>query len=163
MDNIVFKRNYMGEEHSLKLCINENNAYFISESARDYIHFQTKIFERLPKIIIEKDKETFERVVPKLDKFTQDHSGIIEATVDYKKWDSHIIMLLPFMEFDSKDDFELFSDITQNSHSFSISVTDEGLLRVYILINYFDEIVFEDEKMAELVIEVAEEIENEKL
>ncbi len=159
MDNIIFKRNYMGEDYDLsKNSRTDEHEPFISESAFECIQFQVEVLKRLPKIIIQKDKETFERIVPKLNNFTKAHRGIIEATIDYNQYCSYIIMLLPFMELDSKDDLTLFTDIAQNCHNLLFSVTDEGLLRVYILINYFDEIEVEDKELAKIILEVAQEM-----
>lgn len=70
--------------------------------------------------------------------------GTIEATVDYQKWESHIIMVLPLLEFYRDSDKGLFLDILKNSHGFNVTATEDGKVRLYILINYFQEIMPKD-------------------
>lgn len=141
MENFVFKKGYSKEDD----CIDEKDVtsedIVPSSIVREYIKFHNLFMRRLPKIVVKKDKETFERVVPKLDKFAKIFNGSIEATVDYEKWDSHIVMTLPFFEIVRDEERELFLDILKNSHGFNITTTEDGKVRIYILINYFEEIM----------------------
>jgi len=53
-------------------------------------------------------------------------------------------VVLPFFEIYKPEDAELFIDIFQNSHSFNVTATDDGNVRIYIMINYFNEIMPKD-------------------
>ncbi len=145
MENYVFKKDYLKETNS-RIPKDELTPEDILPSplARDYLKFHNEFMRRLPKIVVQNDKETFERVVPKLNEFAKRLHGTIEATVDYQKWESHIIMVLPLLEFYRDSDKELFLDILKNSHGFNVTATEDGKVRLYILINYFQEIMPKD-------------------
>lgn len=144
MENYVFKKDYSIDRDCDEK--KEATAEDLVPSAmiREYIKFHTEFMRRLPKIVVKKDKETFERVVPKLNKLAQILKGSIEATVDYEKWDSHIIMTFPFFEVTRDEERELFADIMKNCHNFNVTTTEDGKVRIYILINYFEEIMPND-------------------
>ncbi len=141
MENYVFKKDYSKEDD----CIDEKEItaedIVPSPIAREYIKFHNSFMRRLPKIVVQKDKETFERVVPKLNELAKLLNGTIEATIDYEKWDSHIVMTLPFFEIARDEERKLFLDIFENSNGFNITATEDGKVRIYILINYFEEIM----------------------
>jgi len=141
MDNYVFKRDYSRDDEFDNESEVTAEDLLPSSMVRDYLKFHTEFMRRLPKIIVQKDKETFERVVPKLNRLAKLLNGTIEATVDYEKWDSHIILTMPMFELVRDEEREIFADVIQNSHCFNITTTEDGKVRMYILINYFEEIM----------------------
>lgn len=102
---------------------------------------------RIPKAIIPSDALTFERLLPKLDKFTELGKGTIRAVIDYYIWESYIEIYLPFLEFCTDEDFKLLQDISRNTNSFTVYSTEDGGVRLWILIHYFDEIYELDEDL----------------
>lgn len=95
---------------------------------------------RIPKAIIPADALTFERLLPKLDKFTELGKGVIRAVIDYYMWESYIEIYLKHLEFCTEEDFLLLQDISRSTNSFTVYSTEDGGIRLWILIHYFDEI-----------------------
>lgn len=60
---------------------------------------------RIPKAIIPNDAITFERLIPKLDKFTELGKGTMRAVIDYYMWESYIEIYLPHLVFCREEEF----------------------------------------------------------
>jgi len=144
MEDFIFKKDYTRKRDTIPAAEATAEDILPSPVAREYLEFHTAFMRRLPKYIVPKDKETFERVLPKLNNLAKRLGGSIEAKVDYHKWLSQIVVVLPFFEIYKPEDAELFIDIFQNSHSFNVTATDDGNVRIYIMINYFNEIMPKD-------------------
>ena len=102
---------------------------------------------RIPKAIIPNDAITFERLLPKLDKFTKLGKGTIRAVIDYYMWESYFEICLNHLDFFTEEDFLLLQDISRNTNSFTVYSTEDGGVRLWILIHYFDDIYELDEEM----------------
>lgn len=102
---------------------------------------------RIPKAIIPNDAITFERLLPKLDKFTELGKGTIRAVIDYYMWESYFEIYLKHLEFFTEEDFLLLQDISRNTNSFTVYSTEDGGVRLWILIHYFDDIYELDEEV----------------
>lgn len=102
---------------------------------------------RIPKAIIPADALTFERLLPKLDKFTELGKGTIRAVIDYYMWESYFEIYLKHLEFFTEEDFLLLQDISRNTNSFTVYSTEDGGVRLWILIHYFDDIYELDKEM----------------
>ena len=162
MENYVFKKDYSKDTDACSVDVAESDDIFSSPMIREYLKFHSAFMRKLPKIVVPKDQMTFERLVPKLDELAKKFTGTIEATVDYQQWDSHIIMTLPFFELARDEDRELFMDIAQNTHAFNITATENGNVRIYIMINYFQEIMPKDwDDLNDIADEVILDMEDE--
>ena len=162
MENYVFKKDYSKDTDACSVDVAESDDIFSSPMIREYLKFHGAFMRKLPKIVVPKDQMTFERLVPKLDELAEKFNGTIEATVDYQQWDSHIIMTLPFFELARDEDRELFMDIAQNTHAFNITATENGNVRIYIMINYFQEIMPKDwDDLNDIADEVIIDMEDE--
>lgn len=53
----------------------------------------------LPKTVVEKDKDTYERLLKRCDEMAKIHGGKIYGIVDFENYDSRIVLTLPFFEF----------------------------------------------------------------
>lgn len=153
MENYVFKRDYTEQSIAPEDITAEDLAP--NPMVRSYLKFYSEFMSRVPKVIVPKDKETFDRLVPKLDEFAKKFQGTIEAGIDYKHWHSYIDLILPFFEIATKEDAELMKDIAQNAQDFCVEAHGSNSVRVHIMIHYFEDIMPND--MNEL-IEIAQSI-----
>ena len=140
MENIVFERNYElpKEEDTLSSAIFER-AFAPGGFFEEY----TKKMDAIPKVIVPEDKANYEYLLERCNGFAQKHHGSIRGVVDYRHWDSHIELFLPMLEFDDEEDMELLRDIGQKAHYLSVT-HENGKYRVYILINYFQELMSDE-------------------
>lgn len=93
----------------------------------------------IPKVIVQKDKQAYEELLPKLDALAKRWHGKIKGIVDYERWDSHIYITLPFFEFSSEQEHALLRELNERAHSLTFTVED-GAIRLSVTINYFEEI-----------------------
>ena len=98
------------------------------------------IMRSIPKVIVPEDKKNYEELLQKLDSFAKRRCGMIRGIVNYEKFDSHIYITLPFFEFSHKEEHELLAELESKAHSLTFTVTDDGMIQLSIMINYFDEI-----------------------
>ena len=62
-------------------------------------------------------------------------------------WESYFEIYLKHLEFFTKEDFLLLQDISRNTNSFTVYSTEDGGVRLWILIHYFDDIYELDEEV----------------
>lgn len=98
------------------------------------------IMRSIPKVIVPEDKKNYEELLQKLDFLAKRRGGMIRGIVNYEKFDSHIYITLPFFEFSHKEEHELLAELESKAHSLTFTVTDDGMIQLSIMINYFDEI-----------------------
>ena len=98
------------------------------------------IMRRLPKVIVPQDKMHYEDLLLKLDAFAKRRHGSIRGVVSYDHWDSHIYVTLPFFEFSDKEEHKLLADLESKAHTVTFTVTEDGMIQLAVMINYFDEI-----------------------
>ena len=97
-------------------------------------------FNSSPKMVVPKDKETFYNLLELLKAYAILHHGKMTATVDCEQWFAKFVLILPFVEFTSIEELKLLSYIGERTHNFSVSSTADGKVRMYIKINYFENI-----------------------
>lgn len=98
------------------------------------------IMRSIPKVIVPEDKKNYEELLQKLDFLAKRRGGMIRGIVNYEKFDSHIYITLPFFEFSHKEEHELLAELESKAHSLTFTVTDDGMIQLSIMINYFDEV-----------------------
>ena len=161
MENIVFDRNYE--------LVSENNSFadvvFKQVTAPDgFFASFTKKMDAIPKVIVPEDQANYEYLLERCDRFAQDHHGRIHAVVDYQRFHSEINLYLRMIEFDCEEDMSLLKDIGERAHYVCITPEEDGGFRIHIMINYFQELmtdeqcdylkyetIMENEGMAELL------------
>ncbi|MBR3993791.1 MAG: DUF1273 family protein [Clostridia bacterium] len=97
-------------------------------------------FDSSPKRVIPEDKETFYKLRDLLNVYVLMHHGKMSATVDCEKWYAKIEVFLSFVEFTSIEELVLLRYISEKVQNMTISPTDDGKVRMYIQINYFENI-----------------------
>lgn len=156
MKNEVFERDYAEERRQrVKLKQNSTTAMDIIGHAASSGLFKKygEAMNALPKYIVPEDKKAYEDLLSRLDNLARRMGGKIKGVVDYEKWESYIIVILPFFECASKSDITLLKDIAEKSNSMSIQATEDGNIRIYIMINYFAEIGDTDAILEDVIME----------
>ena len=153
MENYIFRRDYSEQSVAPENITAEDLAP--NPLLRSYLKFYGEFMSKVPKIIVPKDKETFERLVPKLDEFAKRFCGSIEAGIDYTHFHSYIDLILPFFEIATEMDAEILQDIAQNTQDFCVEAHDNNRVRVHIMIHYFEDIMPSD---VNELIEIAKSI-----
>ena len=146
MKNEVYEADYTREP-------NPDEGLGIVGLARDTGFFKAydDLMRSLPKYIVPEDKKNYEELLPKLDALAKRKGGKIKGIVDYKRWDAHIYITLPFFEFVHKDEVELLRELEAKAHSLTFSVTDDGKIRLSVMINYFEEIGDKDNVFSQAI------------
>lgn len=124
---------------------------------REYLNIYTYCKKRVPKSIVQKDKEAYERLLKKCDGMVSLYGGKIEAAVSYDLWQANIRLTLPFVEFCNGPGYELLRDIMENTDTFCIVPCGENQLAADITIDYFEELPIRREKMEALFREACEQ------
>lgn len=139
MENEIYERDYSAvvetpESEKVKAIFDRavSGSFF-----RDY----NAAMDAIPKVIVQKDKENYEYLLSQCEKLAKQWHGRIKGVVDYKKWESHIEMVLPCVEFGTSDELALLRDISEKAHLVTFTTNEEGGITVYIMINYFEELM----------------------
>lgn len=98
------------------------------------------IMRSIPKVIVPEDKKNYEELLLKLDTLAKRRGGMIRGIVNYEKFDSHIYITLPFFEFSHVEEHKLLAELESKAHSLTFTVTDDGMIQLSVMINYFEEI-----------------------
>lgn len=98
------------------------------------------IMRSIPKVIVPEDKKNYEELLQKLDALAKRWGGTIRGIVSYEKFDSHIYITLPFFEFSNEEEHKLLAELESKAHSLTFTVTDDGMIELSVMINYFEEI-----------------------
>lgn len=120
-----------------------------------FFSFYGTLMQQIPKEIIEKDKETYERVLQSCDLYAQRMHGKVYGIVDYEKWESHIYLTVPFLELVDDEDREIWKDIVENVGTICVETTEDGKVRIRILIDYFREVIdpdISDEELRNILV-----------
>lgn len=162
MDDIIFERDYRSKpedeadkRHRMIFDQAVNGGFFDTFKAE---------MEKIPKIIVPEDKANYEYLLDRCDKFAERHRGYVRGVVDYHKWQSEIVMVLPFAEFCDPEDLAFLREIAEKSHSVTFEPDEENGICVRIFICYFDELmtdehedylkysaIMDDEKLASML------------
>lgn len=98
------------------------------------------IMRSIPKMIVPQDKKNYEELLLKLDALAKRRHGSIRGVVSYERWDSHIYVTLPFFEFSDQEEHKLLAELESKAHSLTFTVTEDGMIQLSVMINYFEEI-----------------------
>ena len=142
MENIVFDRNYelFSEDNSFA------DAVYKQITAPDgFFASFTKKMDAIPKVIVPEDQANYEYLLERCDQFAQDHHGRIHAVVDYQHFHSEINLYLRMIEFDCEEDMSLLKDIGERAHYVCITPEEGGGFRIHIMINYFQELMTDEQ------------------
>lgn len=104
-----------------------------------------EIMRSIPKVIVPEDKKNYEELLYKLDTLAKRRGGTIRGIVNYEKFDSHIYITLPFFEFSHEEEHNLLAELESKAHSLTFTVTDDGMIQLSVMINYFEEIADTDD------------------
>lgn len=108
--------------------------------------------KRIPKYIVEEDREAYENLLPQLDAYAKKLHGKIKGVVDYIDWVSHITVEIPHFEVCTREDFALLSDIAAKADNVTFEADKHGGIRLRVRINYFDEIEDTDHVLGECIM-----------
>lgn len=138
MENIIFEQDYTKQAKSPET----ERAEAIFNQAIDGGFFKafTDAMDKIPKVVVQKDKENYEYLLDRLAKVAKRKHGRIRGEVDYQKWDSHIEVFLPFLGFESPEDLALMKEIAEKAHAVTVTPYEDGV-RLYVFINYFQELM----------------------
>ena len=162
MENEIFERDYRGTENKETLSPNQQKIWeYAVESGIFKAYDEAK--RKIPKYIVQKDKETYEHLIFFLDIYAKRKHGKIKGIVDYDKYECHIYVDLPFFEACTPEDLTLLSYMGVRTHNVTFQASENGGIRLSIRINYFDEIedtknvftdcIMKDEKLVEMLME----------
>lgn len=144
MDDIIYERDYRIRKSDTAT---ERSSQIFAQAVKGgFFKTYKDRMDKIPKIIVPKDKENYEYLLERCDEFVNRYHGRIKGIVDYHQWHSEIVMLLPFAEFSGKEDLAFLREISEKSHSVTFEPCEDGGVRVRIFICYFDELISEDEK-----------------
>ena len=142
MDNIVFDRNY---EIASEECDGSDAIYELATAPGGFFESFTKKMAAIPKVIVPEDKVNYEYLLERCDQFAQEHHGRIHAVVDYQHFHSEINLFLRMIEFDCEEDMSLLKDIGEKAHYVCITPEEGGGYRIHIMINYFQELMTDEQ------------------
>ena len=162
MENEIFERDYRRTESNETMSPNEQKIWdYAVESGIFKAYDEAK--RKIPKYIVQKDKETYEHLIFFLDIYAKRKHGKIKGIVDYDKYECHIYVDLPFFEACTPEDLTLLSYMGVRTHNVTFTASEDGGIRLSIRINYFKETenikkvfidrVMEDEKLVEMLME----------
>ena len=98
------------------------------------------------KMVVKEDKQVFEYLLEKLNDYARRHQGTIQATIDCEQWESRIEVYTDFFEIASDEERELLREIAFGTHSFNITAAENGTVRIFLMIRYFEDLENEPEK-----------------
>ena len=162
MENEIFERDYRITEKSKNTSSKKPNIInYAAESG--FFKAYNDAMLKIPKYIVQEDKEAYEDLLFRLDGYAKRKHGKIKGIVDYDKYESHIIVYLPHFEACDPYDFSLLSDIAAKTHNVTFQASEDGGIRLSVRINYFDEIentenvltdcIMKDKKLVQMLTE----------
>ena len=140
MENIIYEKDYSANYQEEK----EMPDVIKLLKEKGFFDFYGTMMNGLPKRVVEKDKETYERVLQKCDLYAQRIHGKVYGIVDYKKWEAHIYLTVPFWEMADEEDRAFWRDIVENVSTVCVESAEDGGVVVKMLINYFEEFLDQD-------------------
>lgn len=166
MENEIFERDYRITEKSKNTSSKKPNIIdYAAESG--FFKAYNDAMLKIPKYIVKEDKEAYENLLFRLDMYANRLGGKIKGIVDYEKYNSHIIVELPHFEASDPEEYALLADIAAKTNIVIFEPSEDGGIRLYIMINYFNEIedadhvltdcIMNDEKLVEMLTEAREE------
>lgn len=137
MESIIYEKDYSITEQKEP----KSPDIFTQLLENGFFDMYGTLIDQLPKKVIEKDKETYERVLHTCDDYAKQWHGKVYGIVDYDKWESHIHLTLPFLEIVSEEDRAFWKDIVDNASTICVENTEDGNVKLKINIDYFEEVL----------------------
>ena len=162
MENEIFERDYRETENKETMSPSQQKIWeYVVESG--LFQAYDDAIRQMPKYIVKKDKDAYERLLSRLNIYARRKHGKIKGIVDYEKYESHIYVELPYFETCFAEDFDLLSEMATKTHNVTFTASEDGGIRLSIRINYFDEVenskyvftdcIMKDKKLVEMLME----------
>lgn len=154
MKNEIFERDYT-EKTTDKGTVKSSKELSIVNFAAESGVFKaySDAMKRVPKYIVQKDREDYENLLPRLDAYAKKLHGKIRGVIDYDDWISHITVEIPHFEACTEEEFALLSDIAAKADNVTFEAGKHGGIRLRVRINYFDEIGNTDDVLGECIMQ----------
>ena len=153
MENIVYEHDYAEEHRKVEERAKQEKDIFDVANDSGFWKAYSEMMDAIPKIIVPEDKAAYEDLLPRLDDLARRLGGKIRGEVRYDKWLSEINVILPYLEFGDEEEYQLFRDLAAKTHLFTVTATEDGQVRVHVMINYFEEIEDASEAVDGLIVE----------
>ena len=143
MEDIIYEQDYT----KYKKTEQDRRAQAIFDQAvkGGFFHTYSEAMDRIPKVIVERDKENYEYLLGRCDEVAKRRHGRIRGIVDYHKWESRIEVFLPFLEFDSPEEMKLMCEVAEKANMVIVEPAGREV-HLLIMINYFDELMTEEHR-----------------
>lgn len=161
MNNEVYERDYSQDSEVANQPLKDD--LFSHVSPDGFFKIFGDALRAMPKYIVPEDKKAYDSLLPRLDSFAKQWHGKIREEINYQRWDAHITVELPFLEFSTPEDYSLLSEIASTTNNVTLTATEQGGVKLYIMINYFDEIgdtenlisesLLQDEQLTEYLLQ----------
>lgn len=147
MENEVYEKDYRSEyEKRYPEEVRKNIGHvgdLIQESG--IMHKIGEYYNSLPKIVNQQDKRDYEYLLKALDAVALDKGGTIRGEISWTNWEATIIVQLPFFELTNDIELLLLKDLSERCDMMNIEATDDGRIRLYVHIRYFEELTDQEE------------------
>lgn len=153
-ENMVFARDYTVEPETQDT--NTDREEFdqlldILRKSKLFKDFEIAL-NAIPKMIVPEYKAAYDDLLNRLNKHTDQYGGKIRGEINYKTGSAWIEVILPFFEAVDVKTRQLFADVIQASLSMNFTATNDGNVRLYALLPYFEDLC-EDETNDELLMQ----------
>lgn len=142
MKNEIFEADYTQTHKTLS---EDSSLIFDTAVRTGFFKKYSDIMNSIPKIVVQKDKQNYEDLLPRLEALAKRKGGKIKGIISYEKWDAHIYITLPFFEFVHKDEYDLLRDLANETHGLTFTVLEDGNIQLSVMINYFEELESTDD------------------
>ena len=151
MENIVFERDYEEEHRKARERHSLEADVFEASKRTGFWKAYGEMMDAIPKVIVPADKAAYEDLLPRLDDLARRLGGKIHGEISYEKWESHIKVVLPFLEFGDEEGYDLFKDLASKTHLVTITSTEDRQVCLDVMINYFAEIEDPSKRVDEII------------
>lgn len=90
MEDIIYEKDYRNKPETEE--DKRHSAIFEQAVKGGFFKTYKEEMDKIPKVIVPKDKENYEYLLNRCDEFVQRHRGRIRGIVDYHQWHSEILM-----------------------------------------------------------------------
>ena len=111
-----------------------------------------KRMRELPHIINPIKKAKYEKALDIINEYALTHSGKIQGVVSFEEFDAFIYLTLRFFEFNEKENQEI-AYIYQTARSIAFYPTDDGMMRMSVRYDYFEDVGDKDQIIEEVLAE----------
>lgn len=144
MENEIYERDYQAQENTPES--ERANAIFDRAMNGSFLRDYAAAMDAIPKVIVPEDKENYEYLLNRCDEVAKHWHGHIRGVVDYHRWESHIELTLPCVEFGDSEELSLLREIAEKAHLVTFTANKNGGINLNIMINYFEELMTEEHR-----------------